>query len=190
MASSRTESGRHSPHQWPGVLSLCGFAWAPASAFLLVSLLSACGSSPPQESITLPPAVSRSAAKPSAEAADPQPPAGFTPLPTPQQVITALPTGRLDPFAPLPQAGQASTAGGNAPAGDLRFTGVIRSAGQAQALVQLGDQSGAVCVGRRGVCPGSGLPALLPSDWSVTSIDVASGRLVLNQGGQRRVLNL
>lgn len=119
--------------------------------------------------------------------AEPQPAAGFTPLPTPQQVVAALPSGRVDPFAPLAQpAGRAAPAA----AADLRFTGVIRSAGQAQALVQMGDQSGAVCVGRRGVCPGSGLPALLPADWSVTSIDVASGRLVLNQAGQRRVFSL
>ena len=122
-------------------------------------------------------------------AAAPQPAAGFTPLPTPQQVLAALPMGRADPFAPLPQPPKPATSGG-APAADLRFTGVIRSAGQAQALVQLGEQSGAVCVGRRGACPGSGLPALLPADWSVTSIDVASGRLVLNQAGQRRVFSL
>jgi hypothetical protein len=106
-------------------------------------------------------------------------------------VVAALPTGRVDPFAAL--ASPAATAAGSstAPAGtELRFTGVIRSAGEAQALVQLGDQSGAVCVGQRGVCSGSGLPALLPAGWSVTSIDVASGRLVLNQAGQRRVFTL
>jgi hypothetical protein len=156
-------------------------------ALALLPALSACGSSSGPETIALPPAPAKPAAANPADAA-PQPATGFTPLPTPQQVIAALPTGRVDPFAPLPQA---KTAGaGGAPAGDVRFTGVIRSAGHAQALVQLGEQSGAVCVGRRGVCPGSGLPGLLPADWSVTSIDVASGRLVLNQAGQRRVFNL
>jgi hypothetical protein len=165
-----------------------GFApwWGCLAALALLPALSACGSSSGPESISLPPPPAKPAAATPAAAA-PQPAAGFTPLPTPQQVVAALPTGRIDPFAPLSQA---KAAGGGAPAGDVRFTGVIRSAGQAQALVQLGDQSGAVCVGRRGVCPGSGLPALLPADWSVTSIDVASGRLVLNQAGQRRVLNL
>ena len=104
-------------------------------------------------------------------------------------MVAALPTGRADPFAPL----AAAVAGGasSPPAGgELRFTGVIRSAGQSQALVQFGDLSGAVCVGQRGLCPESGLPALLPAGWSVTSIDVANGRLVLTQAGQQRVFNL
>jgi len=160
------------------------------SALALLPALSACASSSGPETISLPPPAPNpaTATKPAAAAAEPTPAPGFTPLPTPQQVVAALPTGRQDPFAPLPQAKAAAP--GGAPAGDLRFTGVIRSAGQAQALVQVGDQSGAVCVGRRGVCVGSGLPALLPADWSVTSIDVASGRLVLNQAGQRRVFNL
>jgi hypothetical protein len=162
--------------------------WGWFSVFALLPALTACASSSGPETISLPPPTPKpsTAAKP--VAAEPIPAAGFTPLPTPQQVVAALPTGRLDPFAPLPQA--TAAAPGGTPAGDLLFTGVIRSAGRAQALVQVGDQSGAVCVGRRGVCPGSGLPALLPSDWSVTSIDVASGRLVLNQAGQRRVFNL
>jgi hypothetical protein len=164
--------------------------YGPGRSFLvalaLLPALSACGSSSGPETISLPPPPAKPAAANPATAA-PQPATGFTPLPTPQQVVAALPTGRVDPFAPLPQA---NAGAGGAPAGDVLFTGVIRSAGQAQALVQLGDQSGAVCVGRRGVCPGSGLPALLPADWSVTSIDVASGRLVLTQAGQRRVFNL
>jgi len=159
-------------------------------ALMVIPGLAACGSSPDSGTISLPPA----APKPPASApkapmtADPQPAAGFTPLPTPQQVVAALPTGRIDPFAPLAQPAAAGAPA--AAASPLRFTGVIRTAGQAQALVQVGDQSGAVCVGRRGVCRGSGLPALLPADWSVTSIDVASGRLVLNQAGQRRVFTL
>ncbi|CAK6699585.1 hypothetical protein [Synechococcus sp. CBW1107] len=163
-------------------------------ALMVIPGLVACGSSPESGTISLPPA----APKPPASAlkapiaANPQPAAGFTPLPTPQQVVAALPTGRVDPFAPLaqPAAAGAPAAAASASASQLRFTGVIRTAGQAQALVQVGDQSGAVCVGRRGVCRGSGLPAFLPADWSVTSIDVASGRLVLNQAGQRRVFTL
>ncbi|MFM2174587.1 MAG: hypothetical protein RLZZ54_2514 [Cyanobacteriota bacterium] len=177
MASSRSETGRY----WPRLSS------ALAVVALLVPAVAGCGSSSDPETISLPPAPPKPAAAAGVPTSAPQPTAGFTPLPTPQQVVAALPTGRVDPFAPLPQPGSKA---GAAPAGDLRFTGVIRSAGQAQALVQVGEQSGAVCVGRRGVCPGSGLPALLPSDWSVTSIDVASGRLVLNQAGQRRVFSL
>ena len=160
-----------------------------ATALLLFPALVACGSSPESGTISLPPAEPKPAAAPTApDAAKPEPAAGFTPLPTPAQVVAALPTGRIDPFAPLAQPAAAGAP--QAAASDVRFTGVIRSAGQAQALVQVGDQSGAVCVGRRGVCRGSGLPALLPADWSVTSIDVASGKLVLNQAGQRRVFNL
>ncbi len=178
MASSRSETGRY----WSRLSS------ALAVVALLLPAVAGCTSSSGPETISLPPAPPKPAAAAAATTASaPQPTAGFTPLPTPQQVVAALPTGRVDPFAPLPQP---VSKAGAALAGDLRFTGVIRSAGQAQALVQVGEQSGAVCVGRRGVCPGSGLPALLPSDWSVTSIDVASGRLVLNQAGQRRVFSL
>ncbi len=113
--------------------------------------------------------------------------AGFTPLPSPQQVLAALPVGRADPFAPVVAPAQA---GGPAAEG-LRLTGVLRSRFGAQAFLQLAPgQGGAVCVGPRGVCAGSGLPALLPPGWSVLSIDVAQGRLLLNQGGQRRLLSL
>lgn len=113
--------------------------------------------------------------------------AGFTPLPSPQQVLAALPVGRADPFAPVVAPAQA---GGPAAEG-LRLTGVLRSRFGAQAFLQLAPgQGGAVCVGPRGLCAGSGLPALLPPGWSVLSIDVAQGRLLLNQGGQRRLLSL
>jgi hypothetical protein len=182
MASSRDNpSDRRRPNACG-----CGPRRGWLVALALLPALGACGSNSTPDSISLPPPPPKPAAA-TPTAAAPQPAAGFTPLPTPQQVVAALPTGRVDPFAPLPQA---NAGAGGAPAADVLFTGVIRSAGQAQALVQLGDQSGAVCVGRRGVCPGSGLPALLPADWSVTSIDVATGRLVLNQAGQRRVFNL
>ena len=178
MARSRGEFGA----------AVTGLLRATA-ALLLFPALVACGSSPENGTISLPPAEPKPAAAPTPlDSAAPEPAAGFTPLPTPEQVVAALPTGRIDPFAPLAQP--AAAAAPQAAASELRLTGVIRSAGQAQALVQVGDQSGAVCVGRRGVCPGSGLPALLPADWSVTSIDVASGKLVLNQAGQRRMFNL
>ena len=161
---------------------------------VLLPALQSCGSAPDTaDTITLPPAAARPGVADPTRARRPLPPVGFTALPTPQQVLAALPTGRSDPFAPLASVATASAKAGSAETAvgdELRFTGVIRSAGQEQALVQLGDQSGAVCVGRRGACPGSGLPALLPAGWAVTSIDVASGRLVLNQAGQRRVFTL
>jgi len=37
---------------------------------------------------------------------------------------------------------------------------------------------------------GRGGAAPLPAGWSVSQIDVAAGRLVLNQAGQRLVLSL
>ena len=112
---------------------------------------------------------------------------GLTPLPSPQQVLAALPIGRPDPFAPVVVPAQP---GSPAPEG-LRLTGVLRSRFGPQAFLQLAPgQGGAVCLGPRGLCAGSGLPALLPPGWSVVSIDVANGRLLLNQGGPRRLLSL
>ena len=112
---------------------------------------------------------------------------GLTPLPSPQQVLAALPIGRPDPFAPVVAPAQTA---GPAPEG-LRLTGVLRSRFGPQAFLQLAPgQGGAVCLGPRGLCAGSGLPALLPPGWSVVSIDVANGRLLLNQGGPRRLLSL
>lgn len=128
---------------------------------------------------------------------------GFTPLPSPQQVIDPLGKGRQDPFAPLPlpQAGP----GSSLPSGFL-FTGVIQSRGLTQAIVQLGgstagapssgssgapSQAGAptgptsatLCVGPRGICPGaSPSDYQLPAGWSVTGIDLRQGLLSLRQG--------
>ncbi len=133
------------------------------------------------------------------------PTAGFTPLPSPQQVIAPLGQGRQDPFAPLPlpQAGPATPI---LPSGFL-FTGVIQSRGLTQAIVQLGastagapssgssgapSQAGAptgptsatLCVGPRGVCPGaSPSDYQLPPGWSVTRIDLRQGLLSMRQGG-------
>jgi len=150
-------------------------------------LLAGCSGAP--NSLTRQDPPPRDAAAPAAQA--PAAPtaagAGFTPLPSPQQVLAALPVGRADPFAPVVASAQAA---GPAAEG-LRLTGVLRSRFGAQAFLQLAPgQGGAVCVGPRGVCAGSGLPALLPPGWSVLSIDVAQGRLLLNQGGQRRLLSL
>jgi len=123
--------------------------------------------------------------------------AGFTPLPSPQQVMGPLARGRQDPFAPLPlpQAGPATP---NLPAGFL-FTGVIQSRGLTQAIVQLGVSSTGVagptsatlCVGPRGICPGaSPRDYQLPAGWSVSAIDLRQGLLSLRQGGMPLRLTL
>jgi hypothetical protein len=130
-------------------------------------------------------------------------PAGFTPLPSPQQVVGPMAGGRGDPFAPLPPSGAASA---SLPSGFL-FTGVIQSRGLTQAIVYLGgtdttisetmsnnvstklqkvnssDPTTTICVGPRGLCPGGDPQSPpLPPGWSVTRIDLRNGLLSLRQG--------
>ena len=144
--------------------------------------LAACGTG---ESSTAPSAPG--AAIPPARVSEPTPltpSPGFIAMPSAQQVVQAQPHGRSDPFAPV------TPSPASAPEVDLRLTGLIGSGRSAQALVSLGGQSGTVCIGRQGLCPGSGLPALLPPGWTVTGIDLGRGQLRLNQAGQQRVLSL
>ncbi|UPH89620.1 hypothetical protein [Synechococcus sp. NB0720_010] len=159
----------------------------PLTAVLPVLLaLAACGTG---ESSTAPSAPGT--AIPPARASEPTPltpSPGFIAMPSAQQVVQAQPHGRIDPFAPV-TAAPASTPS-ETPEADLQLTGLIGSGRSAQALVSLGGQSGTVCIGRQGLCPGSGLPALLPPGWTVTGIDLGRGQLRLNQAGQQRVLSL
>ena len=146
--------------------------------------LAACGtgsssSTAPTTRVALPPAGTP-------EPAPLTPSWGFIAMPSPQQVVEAQPHGRVDPFAPV----VAATATEERTSSELQLTGLIGSGRSAQALISLGGQSGTVCVGRQGLCPGSGLPALLPPGWTVTSIDLGRGELRLNQAGQQRVLSL
>ena len=147
----------------------------------MFALLTACGGSPPADT-GVTPLPRPKPVPPEAAALLPVPPStGLTPLPTAQQVIKAVPMGRPDPFAPPPVAAAKGPAVINLPAG-FRFTGVIVTGGQAQALVQLGGLSGSLRVGDRG---GRGTD-LLPAGWSVARIDVQNGVLTLRQG-QRNV---
>jgi Tfp pilus assembly protein PilP len=121
-------------------------------------------------------------------------PAGLTPLPTSEQVAAAFPVGRKDPFGSLvaemvPGAaaaarGGAAVAAAAAPAflQDFRVTGVIDSGGQSEAVVTYKQLSGSLRRGDRG----GRNTDLLPSGWSVASVDVANGHLIL-QSGSRRV---
>ncbi|MCP9929001.1 hypothetical protein [Cyanobium sp. CH-040] len=159
-------------------------------------LLAACsGGKPPEAELPEPPAPA--AAKPDQAA----PPvraevAGFTPLPSTNQVLAANPIGRSDPFASDRPVVAARPAGATGPGGTaapaparpaplqlppgFQFSGVIRVGSSPQAMVQFGPSSGAVGIGERG---GSSTD-LLPAGWVVSSIDVDRGRLVLRQGSQ------
>lgn len=166
MASSRSETGRY----WPRLSS------ALAVVALLVPVVAGCGSSSDTETISLPPAPPKPAAAAAVTTASaPQPTAGFTPLPTPQQVVAEVGVGRVDPFAPLPPAG------GDAPPllpEGLRFNGVILASGRPQALVQFQGNAGSVRVGDQG----GRTTDLLPNAWKVAAVDVAQGRLTLATG--------
>lgn len=158
-----------------------------AVALLPLALLAGCASTGTDAEVqNLPPARRR----PPADApVRPAPPTGLTALPSPQSVVGALPVGRPDPFAAVAPS-RAATAPGQTPGlpelQNFRFNGVIRSGGTLQALVQLGDQSGPLCQGPRGACPGSGQPALLPAGWSVAAIDATNGCLTLVHGRERQ----
>lgn len=162
--------------------------WQVGGALLLVALLSACSTASDTSLSPLPPA--RRPLRSAAEQAAPAVVAGLIQAPSPEQVVQAQGTGRIDPFAPVQTARSVAPGAAEAPTPELRLTGLIGSGRQAQALVEVGTQSGTVCVGRRGLCPGAGQPALLPVGWSVTGIDLGRGQLVVFQGGQRRVFSL
>ena len=170
MASSRGNASKSS-RVLSGRRACCGWL----SGLALLPALTACASSSGPETISLPPPPSKPAAAAKPAAAEPTPAAGFTPLPTPQQVVAALPTGRLDPFAPLPTA-----TGEMAPVlpEGLRFSGVILASGRAQALVQFQGNAGALVVGDQG----GRTTDLLPPAWRVAAVDVAQGRLILATG--------
>lgn len=122
-------------------------------------------------------------------------PPGLTPLPSANQVLAAQPIGRADPFAPEAVAPVAAAAAAPPPPPSLpegfRFSGVLRIGATPQALVQVGDQSGPLCLGARGRCANTGqAEGLLPEGWAVAAIDVDQGRLTLRQGGQTLTVEL
>ena len=94
----------------------------------------------------------------------------------------AAPGGWADPFAPL-VGGEAAEA--QDPTTGLALTGVLLVGDQKRAMVTTPNGSGVVCVGSDGRC-GEDAPVLLPTGWSVLSIDVERGciRLALNDEPQ------
>lgn len=162
-----------------------------------VGLAGCSGSEDTASTVPAPPPARPAPATPAKPAVKAAPPAGFTPLATPQQVVNAIEVGRPDPFAPsqAPVSAAGPSAGASAAKATLpdgfRLTGVIRSGGSSQAFVQIGDQSGPLCPGPRGRCTGAaeGQP-LLPPGWSVTGIDAAKGLMAVSFGRQRQVISV
>ena len=93
---------------------------------------------------------------------------GLIPLPTREQVLSSVPEGRADPFAPILDDPEA-----------FKVKGVIAVGAELRALVSVSEVSGTVCVGPRGRCPGDAA-ALLPMGWTVNSIDLDRGCLSLS----------
>lgn len=161
--------------------------WSKAT--LLLPLLLAGCQSPPEPTAVAPPQPLPPLGQPQLEpgvTAAPSIPAGLTPLPTPQQVVTSQPVGRPDPFAPLPATTGSTVAAVPVMPQGFRFNGVIRSGYQAQALVQFGGDSGSLRVGD----VGGRSTRLLPPGWAVGGIDVARGQLILRASGQAVRLSL
>ena len=96
-------------------------------------------------------------------------PGGETPT------ATVLPSVLVKP-APLPE-----TSAAHDPTTGLALTGVLLVGDQKRAIVTTPNGSGVICVGADGRC-GADAPLLLPTGWSVLSIDVARGciRFALN----------
>ena len=122
----------------------------------------------------------------------PLPDLGLIPLPTVEEVQRSAPAGRPDPFQPLPPimaAGvdDADAEGGSAavmdPMTGLMLSGLMQVGERSRALVETPTGRGALCVGADGRCDDDAEP-LLPSQWSVLSIDVNQGCVVLAREGE------
>ncbi len=120
------------------------------------------------------------------------PPSSFVPLPSLEQVLSAVPDGRPDPFAPVAAAVSTSApdpdeSDADQPLGlGLQVQGVLSVGGQRRALVSTSEGSGPVCVGERGRCPGES-SGFLPVGWVVQAIDLRRGCLTVSVAGQTEV---
>ena len=104
---------------------------------------------------------------------------GFTPLPSVEEVQLVAPGGRVDPFAPLSSDEEQNSTS------EVTLTGILMVGNQQRAFVTTSRGNGVICVGSDGRC-GEDAPVLLPTGWSVLSIDVERGciRLALNDKPQ------
>ena len=148
-------------------------SWASLLSVVVLGGLSGCG----QEDNKAPSAEALPSHQPPAEISLSRPSSlatGLIPLPTRQQVLSSVPEGRADPFAPTIQVDPNAAAGP-----DFKVRGVVAVGAELRALVSLSEVSGTVCVGPRGRCPGDAA-ALLPIGWTVNSIDLDRGCLSLS----------
>ena len=111
---------------------------------------------------------------------------GLIPLPTREQVLSSVPEGRVDPFAPIVVRSTALTDqidSDVAATPAFEVMGVMAVGAELRALVRGPEISGTVCVGQGGRCPGNpGAP--LPKDWTVNGIDLARGCLSFSISGE------
>lgn len=122
--------------------------------------------------------------------ASPLPPLRSLPTEAVQGAGAATATGEARPAAGAPVAADAAgvpRAGRPQPPPPLtlppgfRVTGLIRSGGTNEAIVEYGPLSGSLRPGDRG----GRTTDLLPRGWSVASVDVNRGRVTLQRGPQR-----
>ena len=162
---------------------------ATSGLALLLLVAMGCLSGCEQHNNTEAAADERLAEKPVAEMSLPSPASpstGLTPLPTREQVLSSVPEGRTDPFAPtvISSSVEASQIDPNeASVPDLKVRGVVAVGAELRALVSLSEVSGTVCIGPRGRCPGD-KAALLPIGWAVQSIDLGRGCLSFSISGE------
>ena len=154
-------------------------SWASLLSVVVLGGLSGCG----QEDNKAPSAEALPSHQPPAEISLSRPSSlatGLIPLPTREQVLSSVPEGRADPFAPtIARSKSKDSAPVTAPAPDFRVRGVLAVGAELRALVSLSEVSGTVCIGPRGRCPGDA-EALLPIGWTVNSIDLDRGCLSLS----------
>jgi hypothetical protein len=166
------------PDVSPKILAFMGF---------LLAVVSGCKvNSDSAVKIVAPPPTLPVKPVPAASASQPVLATGLTPLATPQQVVDAIPVGRVDPFATAESSSQKSQV---PPLPDgFRLTGVIATRGRSQAFVQVGGNTGLLCTGPRGRCNDD--QPLLPPGWNVTGVDSSSGLVAMTYGRHRQVIRV
>jgi len=154
----------------------------------LLLLLSGCGLDQllfgPMQAPAPPPALPP--ARPSTAKTDVT--SGLAPLPTPQQVLTAVPFGRSDPFAPLPVAAAPASgarAAGKAAPGAAAAPGVAAGGGPGAPAQAAPSGSGAAAAPARPSPPEVLLTGVIRSGGHVEALVSFSGRTGTLRRGDR-----